>query len=162
MATTPEAMGEARWRRASGSRREERRVGRPREGRGKRNRRFLRMKKGERGGRRPIRKRDEVAVTSYNIRDGRNEGLLSAARALDHANVDVAVVREVKIKDPKFASKKGFGYSILATAAGTDNCGGVALLARENDLCSVEEAKPWGPNVISWEMQVGLEEKECQ
>ena len=58
---------------------------------------------------------------SYNIQDGRNKGLLSAVRALDHtnANVDVVVVQEVKISDSKLAANKRSGYSILATAAGT-------------------------------------------
>ena len=83
-----------------------------------------------------------------------------ADRALDHVNVDVTVVQEVKILEPKFILKKGFGYSILATAAGTDNCGRVELLMRENDLCMVKEAKQWDPNVISWEMQVGKEKEE--
>ena len=46
------------------------------------------------------------AVAAYNIRDGRAAGLLSAARAFDHANVDLAVVQEVKLKDPKFAPRR--------------------------------------------------------
>ena len=66
-------------------------------------------------------------------------------RALNYANLDVTVVQEVKILDPKFVSNKGFEYFILTTAAGTDNCGDVALLVGENHLCMVEEAKPWGP-----------------
>ena len=33
-------------------------------------------------------------------------------------------------------------------------------MARKSDLCLVEKAKPWGPNVISWEMQVGKEKEE--
>ena len=95
------------------------------------------------------------------IRDGQNKELLLVVRALNHANVEVAVVQEVKILDPKFVSNKGFGYFILATAAETDNCGDIALVVGENDLCMVEEAKPWSPNVVSWEMQVGKENEEC-
>ena len=37
--------------------------------------------------------KERIAVATYNIRDGRNGGLLSVARALDHANVNVAVVQ---------------------------------------------------------------------
>ena len=46
---------------------------------------------GRGGGKRPARN-GHVAVATYNIRDGRAAGLLSAARAFDHANVDLAVV----------------------------------------------------------------------
>ena len=49
------------------------------------------MKKGELR-RKAVWKRVEVAVTSYNILDGQNEGLLLATSALDHADVDVIVV----------------------------------------------------------------------
>ena len=130
-----------------------------REGRRKRNKDWLRKNKGKRG-RMKVQKQGEIAVTSYNTQDGRNKGLLLAVRALNYANVGIAVIQEVKILDLKFALKRGFGYSILVTAAGTDNCGGVAVLARESDPCSVEGAKPWGPSVISWEIQVGKETEE--
>ena len=46
---------------------------------------------GEGGGERPMRN-GRVAVATYNIRDGRGGGILSTARALDHANVDVTVI----------------------------------------------------------------------
>ena len=53
------------------------------------------------------RKGSEIALACYNIQDGRNAGLLLAARALDHANVDVAFLQEVKMRNPKFASRTG-------------------------------------------------------
>ena len=111
LATAPGTKGEARGRRASGSGRNPRR----------RTKEWLKLRKGERGGKRPARS-GRVAVATYNIRDGRAAGLLSAARAFDHANVDLAVVQEVKLKDPKFAPRTGFGYQIHTTATGTDNC----------------------------------------
>ena len=142
----PEAEGETRRRRVRGpgGKKEERRTTWFVEGRGE--------KKGK-----AERKGSEIALACYNIRDGRNTGLLSAARALDHANVDVAFLQEVKMMNPKFASRSGYGYTIVTTGAGTARCGGVSLLSRKSDLFSIEEAKPWGPNVISWEMQVGEE-----
>ena len=97
--------------------------------------------KGEKKGK-AERKGSEIALASYNIRDGRNAGLLSAARALDHANVDVAFLQEVKMKNPKFASRTGYGYTIVTTAAGTMRCGGVLLMTRKSDLFSIKEAKP--------------------
>ena len=47
--------------------------------------------------------------------------------------VDIAVLQEVKITDPKFAARKWAGYKILTAAAGTANCGGVALLMKGKD-----------------------------
>ena len=107
-----------------------------------------------------MRGKDKIAVATYNIRDGRNGGLLSVARAFDHTNVDVAVVQEVKLKNPKFAPRTGFGYQIHTTAAGSGSCGGVSLLVRENGPFSVEEVKVWGENVLSFELQVGEGDKE--
>ena len=51
------------------------------------------------------RARGSFSVATYNILDGRLEGLYSAARALRAANVDIAVVQETKILDPAFVTK---------------------------------------------------------
>ena len=58
-------------------------------------------------------------------------------------------VQKVKISDPEFTSNKEFGCSFLTTTTGTDNCGGVALLAMESYPCMVKEVNPWDPNVSS-------------
>ena len=86
--------------------------------------------------------------------------LLSTARALDHANANVAVTQEVKSKDPKFSPRTGFGYQIHTTAAGTANLGGGSLLMREDGSFGVLEAKIWGPNVVSFQLQVGQKEED--
>ena len=62
-------------------------------------------------------------------------------RTLNHANVHVPVVQEVKLTDPKFALQTGFGYKIHVIAAGSGNCKGVSLLVRESNLFDVEEMK---------------------
>ena len=62
-------------------------------------------------------------------------------RALNHVNVNVPVVQEVKLTDPKFALQTGFGYEIQVMAAGSGNCKGVSLLVRESNLFGVEEVK---------------------
>ena len=46
------------------------------------------LEKGEKRGKEE-RTGSEIAAACCNIRDGQNRGLLSASRALDHANVDV-------------------------------------------------------------------------
>ena len=96
-----------------------------------------------------------VTVATYNIRDGRAGGLYSAARALGGMGVDIAFVHEVKIEDPVYATKQWAGYDILTSAAGSKNCGGVALMVRETDDFLVENAKVVGSNVISFEMVTG-------
>ena len=78
-------------------------------------------------GREPLARSGRVAVATYNIWESRAARLLSAAWAFDHANVHLAVVQEVKLKDPKFAPRTGFGDQIHMTTAGTDNCGGISF-----------------------------------
>ena len=59
-----------------------------------------------------------VTITTYNVRDGREEGedgeefigIVSAAQTLDMVGVDVAVLQETKITDPVFASRSFVGY----------------------------------------------------
>ena len=98
-------------------------------------------------------------MATYNILDGRGEGLYSAARALKNANVDIAVVQETKILDPAFATKEWAGYEIKSTASGSTSCGGVALLARKSEWVTVENAKPIGTNVLSFELILNEEER---
>ena len=84
-------------------------------------------------------------------------------RSLAMVNVDIAVLQEVKIVDPKFATRKYGGYDVVTAAAGRDThgkaggaCGGVALIVREDtDRFAVENAEVVGENVISCEMVTG-------
>jgi exonuclease III len=83
--------------------------------------------------------------------------LQSAARSMSETGVDIAFIQEVKITDPRFATKRWAGYDIRTSAAGTAHCGGVALLVREDDdyTFTVENEKVVGANVISFEMVTG-------
>ena len=80
------------------------------------------------------RARGSFAVATYNILDGRGEGLYSAARALERANVDIAVVQETKILDPAFATKQWAGYEIKLAASGSTSCGGGGFAGAEERL----------------------------
>ena len=104
-----------------------------------------------------------ISMASYNIRDGQNGGLNSEACTLGRLMVDIAVLQEVKITDPKYATKKWAGYRIRMAAAETANCGGVALLVKENDdwAFTDENKKVIGPNVISCEMVTGRHKRWC-
>ena len=88
-----------------------------------------RKAKAGRGGRRR-RPSGYFSVATYNIRDGRQEGLYSAARALNKANVNVAVVQETKIMDPEFATRKWAGYDIKVAASGSASWRGGGLTGK--------------------------------
>ena len=57
-----------------------------------------------------------LLLETYNIRDGRQEGLYNAACALAEANMDVAVAQEMKIMDLEFATRKWTGYETKVAA----------------------------------------------
>ena len=100
-----------------------------------------------------------ITLASYNIRDGRRGGVNSAARALRKGRIDVAVVQETKIVDATFAPRKYRGYTIRVTPPIGKNCGGVGLLVRETDHFVVENVAVKGPNVISFQLVTGEEER---
>ena len=80
-----------------------------------------------------------VRMASYNIRDGRQGGLYSAARALRKSKVDVAVLQETKIAKAKFAPRRAEGYTIRVAPTSGRNCGGVALAVRENSQFPLQD-----------------------
>ena len=84
----------------------------------------------EKGTETPQYSTTDISIAIYNILDGRNGGLESAARALDRGGVHIAVLQECKFEDAKYATKAASGYKILTDAAGSRNCGGVALMPR--------------------------------
>ena len=66
--------------------------------------------------------------------------------------VDVGFLIETKFTNTNFATKRWAGYDILTATAGSNNCGGIALLVRLDERkFLVENAKVVGPNVISFE-----------
>ena len=48
-----------------------------------------------------------ISMATWNIRDGRNGGLESAARSFDSLGVDIGLVQETKCCRAKCASMKG-------------------------------------------------------
>ena len=69
------------------------------------------------------------------------------------------MVQEVKFLDADFATKQWTGYTIKTAAAGSTSCGGVALLARDNDWVRVEDVKAVGNNVILFELVLNKHER---
>ena len=79
---------------------------------------------------------------------------MSGLRAMEQMGVDVAVFQETKVTNGIYP-RSGHGYSVFATDASSQWCGGVALVWRDCDLCAVDEQKSWGPNVISCHLITG-------
>ena len=71
-------------------------------------------------------------------------------------DVDVAVLQETKFTNTDFSTRRWAGYDVLTAVAGSNNCGGIALLVKADERkFSVENAVVVGPNVISCELITG-------
>ena len=62
-------------------------------------------------------------MATFNIRTGRGGGIMSALRAMEDLRVDVGVFQETKITNHIYP-RTGFGYSVFATDAPSQWCGG--------------------------------------
>eukprot|EP00957_Ditylum_brightwellii_P093064 7086099-Ditylum_brightwellii.AAC.1 len=89
-------------------------------------------------------------IATWNIRDGRGGGLVTACRALDQMGVDIAILQETKLTADAIYTRTADGYSIGASAARSGHQGGVALVSRESEAYELEETKFWGSNVLSF------------
>ena len=95
-----------------------------------------------------------IKFGTYNIRNDRNEGLETALRGMDQANLDMGIMQETKITDSVY-TRASAGYCVVATDAPSRHRGGIALFYREGADFAVEEVRPYGPNVISFEVVTG-------
>jgi len=109
---------------------------------------------------------ETISIATWNIRDGRNGGLYSAARALDEfSNIDIAVVQETKFTEEEimYAPKCYRGYRIRTAPRCTDSpSGGVSLLYREDKRKTpyrVENDRAAAPNIITFELVTGDKER---
>ena len=63
---------------------------------------------------------------TYNIRNGRNEGLEAALRGVSQTNMNLGILQETKLTDGIY-TRGSAGYSVVATDAPSQHCGGVAI-----------------------------------
>jgi hypothetical protein len=56
----------------------------------------------------------KIRLATLNIISGRAERLISAARAMQQMNIDIAILTEAKITDEQY-TRHSFGYEILAS-----------------------------------------------
>ena len=92
-----------------------------------------------------------IFITTWNIIDGRGEGLERAARVLRSMNVE-AVVQEAKLLGGMHTYLL-MGCAIMTTDVQNTQFGGVAFLWEESKLYKLEEAKARGTNIVSFKIQ---------
>ena len=99
---------------------------------------------------------EEVPIKfgTYNIWNGRNGGLEAALRGMEQANMGLGVMQETKITDGVYTCASA-GYRVVATDAPSRHRGGIAMFYREGAGFAVEEVRPYGPNVIIFEVVTG-------
>ena len=73
---------------------------------------------------------------------------------MNQANMDMGVMQETNITDGVY-TRASAGYRVVATDAPSRQRGGIVLLYREGAGFAVEEVRPYGPNVISFEVVTG-------
>ena len=92
-----------------------------------------------------------IKFGTYNIRNGRNGVFEAALRGMEQANMDLGVMQETKISDGVY-TRASAGYRVVATDAPSRHRGGIALFYKEGADFAVEKVRPYGPNVISFEV----------
>ena len=75
-------------------------------------------------------------------------------RGMEHANLDMGIMQETKITDGVY-TRTSAGYRVVATDAPIRHSGGIAMFYRDGAGFAVEEVRPYGPNVISFEVVTG-------
>jgi len=66
-------------------------------------------------------------MTTYNVVSARGPKLLTALRAMEDINTNIALLMETKLCNERYA-KKGHGYTMFATQAPRTQQGGVAMV----------------------------------
>jgi len=90
-----------------------------------------------------------ITITTYNVISARGTRLLQALRAMDDIKTDIALLTETKLCRGRH-TRKGFGYTVMATDAPSHSKGGVALAWRTTaNHWSLEGVRPLSPNSIS-------------
>ena len=95
------------------------------------------------------------ALASWNIRNGRNGGLESAARALDSLGADIAFLQETKVTGGIY-TRHSSGYKIVASDAPSKQKGRIALAWREDhEAFEVEATAVRAPGVMTFQLRTG-------
>jgi hypothetical protein len=98
---------------------------------------------------------------AWNIRCGKNAGMISAAKGLEQMDVGLAILTETKLTDDCY-TRLASGFKILVSKATSHNQGGIALLWKENQPGhEVESARIATPNLLTFQLVTGDEQFYC-
>ena len=75
-------------------------------------------------------------------------------RGISQANMDLGIFQETKITDGVYTHGL-YGYSVVATDALSQHCGGVSVFYRPVPHFAVEAIQHFGPNIVSFQMATG-------
>ena len=78
----------------------------------------------------------------------------AALRGTKQANLDMGILQETKITDGVYTCVAAV-YRVVATDAPSRHSGGIAMFYREGAGFAVEEVRPYGPNVLIFEVVSG-------
>ena len=81
-----------------------------------------------------------IRFGTYNICNGRNEGLESELRGMSQVNMDLGIFQETGVTD-SICTRRSDGYSIVATEAPSRHYGGVALFCRPTPHFMVKDVQ---------------------
>ena len=95
-----------------------------------------------------------IKFGTYNIRNGRNGGLEAALRGMEQANLDMGILQETKLTNGVY-TRASARYRVVATDAPSRHSGGITMFYRVGAGFAVEEVRPYGPNVLSFEVVSG-------
>ena len=70
------------------------------------------------------------------------------------SNMDLGIFQETKFSDGIYTCKLD-GYSLIATDAPSQHCGGVAVFYRLSPHFLVETVRQFGPNVVGFHLATG-------
>jgi hypothetical protein len=98
--------------------------------------------------------KNKIRLATLNIISGRAERLVSAARALQQMNIDIAILTETKITDECY-TRHSSGYEIRSSKARRSSQGGFAICWRDSEVSQTEGIRFHGPNVVSCEVTSG-------
>ena len=104
---------------------------------------------------RPTSGKVPIIFGTYNIRNIRNGGLEAALQGMSQANTDLGILQETKLTDGIY-TRGSAGYSVVATDAPSQHCGGVAIFHWPAPHFTVEAVQKFGPNVIGFHLATGV------
>ena len=97
-----------------------------------------------------------IRFGTYNIRNGRNSGLVSVLRGMSQANMDLGIFQKKKLTDGIYTCRSA-GYSVVATDAPSRHRGGEAILHRPAPPFALEAVQQFRPNVIRFQLATGAQ-----